>query len=170
MVLTMGSTLVVTIVLTDFLRARQDNPLVPKDATAILSTQAVHRCLNMGYDAKADFYHLFVDRNERYGGHMLDRMQNKRARRHLQEHLLIMDRIDITLAGDMRLMPALQMADLFAWCVSHKNKKPQHAWQREMLKYKWADEWLEYDTLIKILPGVPELVESWNLPARKPTR
>jgi hypothetical protein len=158
---------VLTVVLKDFNRARETNSKVPRNANVLCATQVFDRVLKQGGRLGADFAHLTFDQTEPFMGHILDRKQNKKARKALGT---IMDRATIT-STNMRLTPGLQAADLFAWCFSHKLQKPRHRWQNRLLNHrKWIDEWLEYDQLIKVIPGVPEIVASWNLPPRRPTR
>lgn len=156
----------VTVVLEDFKKAREVNSDVPKDATEICATQAAWRCLEWGADiAKADFYHLFFDRGEPFRGHICDRMRNPKA----QKRLPLLDRITHIGESDCRHVPALQLADLFAWCVSHKNKMP-YRWQTRVLNLPRIDEWLDYKELVKPFPTTANLVKSWKLPRRRPTR
>jgi hypothetical protein len=158
-----------TIVLKDFIRARAANPEVPKTATEICATSTVLRCLEWGGHIGAKFYHLIFDQGEPFMSHILDRQNNKKARKHLAP---ITSRITSIGQSDMRDVPALQMADLFAWCISHKNQKPRHNWQNRLLSQhaRWVDDWFTYDQLINIIPGVSDLVKSWKLPGRTPTR
>ncbi len=163
---------VITIVLDDFVRARKDNPELPRTAEEVSAMQTLYRLLQWG-DYRASelnqpmFYHLVYDQGEKFMGHVLDRKHNKRAKK----HLVLMDRITSIGEADMRHVPALQMADLFAWCISHKKSTRRFAWQNRILAYsKWIDDWLEYGQLVKIIPGISDLVKSWNLPPRKPTR
>jgi len=155
----------VTVVLDDFKRARDANPEVPKDATEILATQALHACLEWGQSRGAHVWYLFFDQNEPYRGHISDRRHNPKAVRQVP----LMDRVFIQEEADMRYVAALQAADLFAWCVSHK-KKHLHAWQTDLLRLPRLDEWIEYGDLLKPIPGVADLVKKWKLPRRRATR
>jgi len=157
----------VTVVLEDFIKAREISSDVPKDATEICATQAVNRCLEWGKDiAHADFYHLFFDQGEPFRGHISDRKRNPKALKQLP----LLDRIMHIGESDCRYVPALQLADLFAWCVSHKNRTPRYGWQTKVLSLPRIDEWLDYKLLVKPLPATANLVKSWNLPRRRPTR
>lgn len=157
----------VTIVLDDFLKARKVNPAVPKTATELCATQAAWRCVDLGYRAGANFFHLVFDQGEPFMGHIHDRMRNKKARKHLK----ILNRITSLTEADMRLFPAIQMADLFAWCISHKNSESRFKWQNRILAYrKWIDEWFTYEHMAQIKPETADLVNSWNLPPRRATR
>jgi hypothetical protein len=154
----------VTVVLDDFKRARDVNPDVPKNATEIMATQALNACLEWGQSRGADFWHLFFDQNEPYCGHVSDRQRNPRALKQVP----LLKRIFIKPSPDMRRSPALQLADMFAWCVSHKNKH-RHEWHRDLINLKRLDRWLGYDDLVNPIPGVADLVEKWKLPRRRPT-
>ena len=159
---------VVTIVLSDFIRARTANPEVPRDVTVLCATQAVDRAIARGKVIGVHHYYLTFDQNEPFMGHILDRQHNRKARKHLAP---VIERISHIGESDMREVPALQMADLFAWCYSHKKRTPRFDWQNRLLSHrKWIDDWYTYDKLIRIIPGVADLVQSWGLPPRKPTR
>jgi hypothetical protein len=116
----------------------------------------------------AHFYHFVFDQNEPFMGHVSDRQTNRKAKKHLKSFV---DRILSTTTGNMREVPALQMADLFAWCVSQKGRKPRFRWQNRLLNQRdWFHDWFGYDQIVNPIPGVPALVKSWNLPRRKPTK
>jgi hypothetical protein len=154
---------VLTVVLKDFLRARDANPEVPKTAEEICAMQTVFRCLQWGEYIGAHFYHLVFDQGEPFMGHVLDRQNNRKAKRHLKA---IVERITSIKESNMRLVPALQMADLFAWCINNKRRTPRHKWQDRMLSDSgWINDWLDYDQMVKILPGVSDLVKS-GMPGR----
>ena len=156
----------VTIALKDYIRARDENPEVPKTATEICATQNLARCFELGRDVMgANFYHLFFDQNEPFRGHICDRQRSPKALKQLP----LLDRITRNDEADMRTQPALQMADLFAWCVSHKSTV-QQKWHEAVLLIPRMEEWIGYADLVKPISGVAQLVGSWKLPKRKPTR
>ncbi len=160
---------VVTIDLNDYIRARRDNPRVPKDATMLLATQSVYKLIVQGEHLGAHFYDLFFDRSEPYMGHIIDRQKNKRTRKHIAA---ITDRILNITETESRAVCGLQAADLFAWCYSHAHiKVPRYRWKNRLLNHRWwVDDRYEYDSLVALVPGVPEIVDSWKLPTRRPTR
>lgn len=159
---------VVTIVLSDFIKARDANSEVPNDATVLCATQSVAQVIARGAVMGVDFYYLTFDQNEPFVGHILDRQNNRKARKHLEP---ITGRISQIAQADMRDVPALQMADLFAWCYSHKKRTSRFRWQNRLLSHRrWIDDWFEYDALVKVIPGVADTVKSWGLPRRRPTR
>ena len=154
----------VTIYLKDYLRACADNPEVPRTVSELLSTQVVYRCLDLGYRMKTDFFHLFFDQGEPYMGHILDR-KNTRKRIPMLERITQIGQIN------MRRTPALQMADVFAWCASHRDIQPHPRWQSVILSHHNVfDERYHYERIMKIQPGIAALVKSWGLPPRKPTK
>jgi hypothetical protein len=160
---------VVTVVLRDFIRARDNNPEVPKDVTELCVTQSVAQAMERGRASfGAHFFHLIFDQKEPFKKHVVQRQENRKARKHLAE---IVNRLTSITEADMRNVPALQMADLFAWSYSHKLQTPHHSWQKRLLQHrKWIDDWYDYDILVQIRPGVSDLVNSWKLPASRPTR
>ena len=158
---------IVTVPLKEYIRAREENPEVPQNVTEIVSTQAFERMEKVRQIKGAHFLSYTFDRNEPYRGHLEDRRTNKKASRHLKA---ILEKIVESKEADMRETPALQMADLYAWCFSHREAFHRYEWQRTILRHRWFDEFCRYDQLKKIIPGVPELVKSWGLPPRRPTQ
>ncbi len=115
----------------------------------------------------ANYYHMFFDRSEPYRRYIYDRRYSKKARKHLP---LLEKIIEIAEIDDMRCSPALQLADLYAWCVSQQDKTPNYKWQTKLLKQDRVSDLLDYPAMReKLIPGVTELVDGWNLPRKKPT-
>ena len=159
---------VISIVLKDFNKARDVVPNFTQDATELLAVQSAFLIFERGKAGGAHFYYFTFDQNEPYMGHILDRKNNRKARRHLAPYL---DRLQHIGQSDMRNVPALQVADLFAWSYSHKNHRPLYDWQKSLLKHRqWVDDWYDYDAMIKPIPGAGDIIKSWRLPKRKPTR
>jgi hypothetical protein len=157
----------VSVLLKDHKRARSERDGVPKDANEICAVDATYRCLEWGEDIMgADFFHFTFDQGEPFRGHAEDRRRNKNARKEFPS----LGRISSIKEGDMRSCLPLQLADLFAWSVSHKKKKPYFSWQRRVLAVHRMDDWLEYRHLINPVKRAVDLVEQWRLPRRKPNR
>ena len=108
---------------------------------------------------------VFFDQSEPFRGHIWDRQRNHKVLKQLP----LLERITRNEEVDMRHVPALQMADLFAWCVSHKSAV-RMSWHKAVLDLSRMDEWIDYKELVKPIPGVATLVASWKLPKRRPTR
>lgn len=159
---------VVTIVLKDFLRAAKTHPRLPRDATELLATQAIEQAVRQGTHFKADFFHWVFDQNEPFKGHIDQRMQNRKASRHLKR---LHDRVVSVTEADMRHVAALQLADLIGWCVTHKLQAPRHRWQNRVLRHsRQFDDWKDYDKIIDFRPGAVETITAWELPKHRATR
>jgi hypothetical protein len=70
--------------------------------------------------------------------------------------------------SDMRLLPALQMADLFAWGINHANQEVRE-WHIRLHDLKWESAALEYEHLINPNRAAIDLIHSWKLPKRRAT-
>ena len=80
-----------------------------------------------------------------------------------------MERVTHLGESDMRAVPALQLADLFAWSINH-NDNVSREWHAKLNALPWNSLYLDYDLLLKPIAGVFDLVQSWKLPPRRPTR
>lgn len=100
-----------TIPLDDWRRARQTNPLLPTAVTETMATDCLSFCFKRGVKVGAKFYHLYFDRGERHHGHISDRYRSRKVKR----EVALYNRVAHLDESDMRDVPALQMADLFAW-------------------------------------------------------
>jgi hypothetical protein len=157
----------VSVVLPDHIRARSALENIPKNANEICSIQALHRCLEWGRDiVGADFYHLIFDQGEPFRGHIEDRRVSKKAVREFP----VLGRITAVTDADMRNVPALQIADLFAWCVSHKKENKKYSWQRRVLNIDRMDDWINEPHLMNPIARTMELMKEWKLPRRRPNR
>ncbi|HSU61999.1 MAG TPA: hypothetical protein VLI55_22000 [Bryobacteraceae bacterium] len=159
----------VTLNLSDFKRA-QLQPSGPQDATEILATQALSHVVDCASIFKSHFIELFFDRNEPYRGHVDDRVRNgkflaemKARGMDLQRYMLLHPPLD------MRDVPELQAADLFAWAV--ENTKPiRFDWQHVLLRIpSTLAERIDYDLLQKADPLVEALAKHCNFPKRRAT-
>src|ERR1019366_3984048 len=101
---------------------------------------------------------------EPFFGHIYDRKHNPKARRTIPS----LGKVIVLAEADMRVTPALQMADIFAWCINHNNNVSRE-WHRRLNRLPWRSRGLRYENLLKPKNGALELVRSWNLPRRKPT-
>jgi len=158
----------VSIDLHDHQTAQIGQAHVPKDANEICAVQALRRCLEFGTDiVGAHFYHLIFDQGEPFRGYIEDRRRNGKVRK---EHPLL-DRITSVTDADMRSVPALQVADLFAWSVSHRNRKSYFSWQKRVLMdLDWMDDLMDSKILSNPNQQFTESVNRWRLPRRRPTR
>jgi hypothetical protein len=153
-----------TISLEDWKRARGAIAKLPNAVTEICTTESLGFCFKRGKAIGAKSYQLYFDRGEPFFGHVCDRMQKK-----CKKDIPSLKQVIYFGESDMRLVPALQMADLFAWCINHNDKVPRQ-WHGELHSLPWKALSLDYDRLLKPKPGALEQVAAWNLPRRKLTK
>jgi hypothetical protein len=111
----------------------------------------------------ADCYHLVFDRGEPFKGHVDDRLANKKAR----QQFPVFSKIASITEAASSAYPALQVTDLYAWCVSQKDKR-RFDWQKHLLSLDRLDQFLPYDRLIHPKDLAVQFVKEWKLPPRRP--
>jgi hypothetical protein len=154
-----------TIPLDDYQRARKINSDLPSSVTEICASETLGLCFKWGRHVGAKWYELYFDQGEPFYGHIYDRRQNKKSRK----AITLMDKVIHLGESDMRVVPALQVADLFAWCINH-NDAVHRRWHEKLHSLSWDNFDLDYDHLLKPTPGALERTARWNLPKRKPNR
>lgn len=153
----------ITIVLEDFSKARNDNPDVPKDANEICVRQAVFDCMKWGFDGLGvQNIHLYFDQGESFRGYICNLVNHPKVLKDLP----YLSRITSIAEADMRITPALQFADLLAWCISHK-QDVRTKWHERMLKNPHEEYMVDYNQLMNPLPRAVELAKKWKFPKRK---
>ena len=158
---------VVTFNLKDFIEASQRLPNSPTNVNESCLRVALTDVLPWANDqASCDQCHFFFDQGEPFYGHLVQLLQSKRAVK--DAHFLR----KITHCGESnsRLVPALQLADLYAWCQSHRNSSWQPQWQTKLLKTHFRWKWLDKPDLTNVDHADQERFLSWNLPKRAPTK
>jgi len=158
----------ITVNLRDFIKALR---IVPDLGTPehLCATQCAQAVFTYGiHIIRSDRFHFIFDQNERFLGHIQDRVHNKRSRqvgplwkqiKHLGE-------------SDSREVAALQGADLFAWSVNNfqKHSRVTRVWQQKVLGIARTKEIFRYKRLINPIREHIEIVKSFKLPPRKPPR
>jgi len=157
--------LTLSIRLDDFIRARGINPQLPTTVEEICATESLAGCFKWGRQIGAHWYHLYFDQGEPFFGHIYDRKHNKKSKKTIS----LMEKVSRLEESDMKLVPALQLADLFAWCINHNNNVTRE-WHGKLHELPWHSLFLDYQMLLNPIKGIPELVRSWKLPKRKPTK
>lgn len=160
--------LTTTVNMRDFKRAKQKVPdLGTPEAICVIST--LDMCFQHG-SRHLDIHRfkLIFDQNEKFYGHIRDRKDNRKSRATDR----IWSNVDALTEADMRRVPGLQVADLFAWSVNSKYKHggTHHNWQKELLARHGEDHRLTYEQLLKPNFEVIERVKSWKLPPRRRTQ
>jgi hypothetical protein len=152
----------ITVDLKAFVRARSENSDVARTADEICAVQSLDACMEWGSLMETTSFELVFDQGEPFYGHVHDRIVSKRARRDLP----FLERIvDHTQSPSCRF-PALQLADLLAWCVNHKEAERPFKWQKRLLANPRVEEFAGYPELVKPLAKHVSLTRSWKLPKR----
>ena len=157
----------VTVFLKDFKKASAEVPGLGA-VEELCMIHATAGCTAWGINMGCLKVHFYFDQNERFYGHLLDRLRNKKARAarpELENHVVHHG------VSDMRSVPGLQAADLFAWSINHMYKygiKP--GWHERLLAIDRDEESFDYERLIQPNMKNLETVRSWGLPPRSKPR
>jgi hypothetical protein len=151
-----------TIPLKDYRKARRVNPKMPNSVTEICATESLGFCFKWGKIIGADWYELFFDQGEPFFGHICDRHQNKKSKRAIP----LMAKVVHLGQSNMKAVPALQVADLFAWCTNHIGDV-RRDWHNRLNHLDWFSLILDYPRLLKPIPGALERTAAWKLPTRR---
>lgn len=151
-----------TVPLKDYREVRKINPKLPTSCTEICTTESLGLVFKYGRRLGVDWYELFFDQNEPFYGHVWDRRTNRKSRKHITP----MRQVAHLGESDMRVVPALQVADLFAWCINHVTDV-RRDWHKHLLSLSWDALILDYKRLLRPIPGALERTAAWNLPTRR---
>lgn len=151
-----------TIRFDEWLRARKDNPSIPNTIEESCATETLSFAFKWETLIGAQHYELYFDRGESFYGHVVNRFYHPQAR------------IDVPLLqqvvhlgkSDSSSVPALQMADLFAWGINHANRE-RRLWHYRLHDLRWESRALNYEHLISPSPKALEMTARWKLPKRR---
>lgn len=158
----------ISVILPDYKRACQKVRGL-WDVPHICVVQCVNCCFNfahiLGVDGK---FQLYFDRNEPFYGHIRDRLNNRKSRGASPGW----QRVAHIGESEMNAVPALQAADLLAWCVNHQYEegRPNRRWQQRVIDVDRDAGWYDYKRLCKPIRENVDVVNSWRLPRRRPMR
>jgi hypothetical protein len=150
--------------LADWLKARQERPDLANRVAEIFASESLGFCFKRGHSLGVKRYQLYFDRGEPFYGYVYDRYNSPKARKAMP----LLESIAHIGESDMRDAPALQMADLFAWCVNH-NHQVVRDWHAGIHYLPWHSLHLDYARLINPHPKAIEMTRAFNLPKRKTT-
>lgn len=153
-----------TIRFDDWLRARQFDSTLPNTIEEICATESLSYAFKWGKHIGAQYYELYYDQGEKFYGHVKNRRDHPKARKAIEP----MQRVVHLGESDMTLLPALQIADLFAWGINHANQEVRE-WHIRLHDFKWESKSLEYEHLINPNRAALDLAYSWKLPRRRST-
>jgi hypothetical protein len=151
-----------TIPFDDWLRAKQAIPELPETIEDICASESVGFALKWGRYIDAKKYHLYFDRGEHFYGHIRNRWRHPKAQKDIE---LMKDIINVDESISTEV-PALQMADLFAWSVNRANQETRE-WHIRLHDLRWESRLLDYEHLIKPDFGALKRMASWELPPRR---
>jgi hypothetical protein len=153
-----------TIRLDDYRRARERDPRLPVSVNEICASESLGMCFKWGKHIGAQRYELYFDQGEPFYGHVYDRRHNKKSKKDITP----MSEVIHIGESDMRDVPALQVADLFAWCINH-NDDVRRKWHGQLHELPWDSLRLNEEELLRSTAGALERTSAWKLPRRKPT-
>jgi hypothetical protein len=151
-----------TIPLKDYRLARKIVPGLPNSVTEICTTESLGFCFKWGRIIGAEQLELYFDRGEPFFGHADDRRNNKKSKKQIQ----LMSKVAVLAKTNIAISPALQVADLFAWCINHVNDVRRGWHERLNAIPHWYSLILDYPRLINPLPWAIRRTASWKLPTR----
>jgi hypothetical protein len=151
-----------TIPFDDWLRAKKAVPKLPDTIEELCATESCSFALKWGKYIGAKKYELYFDRGEYFFGHIRNRWRHPKAQKDIE---LMKDIINVA-ESISRQVPALQMADLFAWSVNRANQETRE-WHRRLHSFPYGSRLLDYEHLINPRPRVLDIIDSWELPRRK---
>lgn len=151
-----------TIPFDDWLRAKKAVPALPDTIEELCATSSVSFAFKWGRHIGAKKYEFYFDRGEKFYGHIYDRWRHPKAKRDIE----IMKDVLTVVPSSSRDVPALQMADLFAWSINHANQETKE-WHSRLHSLPFWSPLLDYDHLIYPLHERLEQIASWGLPPRR---
>jgi hypothetical protein len=152
---------VVSFDLKDFVEHAETHPNEPQNVNEACLRQALPDVLNWCQDqAACKHCHCFFDQGEPFYGILSQIMQSKKAMRDAWLLEIITHRSE----SDMRCVPALQLADLYAWCQSHRNSDWQPRWKMKLLRTHFSWQWMDRSNFDNVELGSQAVWRSWNLP------
>jgi hypothetical protein len=148
----------------DYRKARATLSMLPNSIADVLASESVGFCFKWGTHIGTHWWQFYFDQGEPFYGHVRDRLNNKESKKAIP----LMSKVSHLGESNTRESPALQVADLFAWCINH-NDNVVRDWHRALHSLPWRSLFLDHDLLVKPKDGALERMESWNLPKRRPT-
>ena len=149
------------------MRARGEGFDIPHCVDEDLATQALRKCVRYAQKQGVPYLSFVFDQNEPFRGHIVDRQRNSKFVKMFPEIKAVISSTE----ADMRFVPALQLADLFAYCYSHQfDEGPKFKWEEKLLSHPADWGIANYESWSNpILPNV-ELARSMRFPRRAPTK
>jgi hypothetical protein len=158
---------VVSIDLKDFVQEAKRDPKSCQNANEELMRQTLGETVLWSLDqAACDQCHYFFDQGEPFYGHLCQLLQNKEAMK--TAHL--MKKITFRTEADMRLVPALQLADLYAWAQCNRNDPWNPVWKEKLLRSHFRWQWIDKTNIRDVDTREQAEWLRWKLPKRAVTK
>ncbi len=158
---------VVSFVLKDFVEHTKRNPSMPNNANEGCLRQALGAVLIWSEEqAACEHCQFFFDQGEPFFSHLHQILQSKKALRDAD----LLNKIVLSEEADMRYAPALQLADLYAWSVSHRLAEWKPKWQQKLLDTHYRWEWIDKTNVHDVNQAHQETFNAWKIPKRAATK
>jgi hypothetical protein len=155
-----------SIYLEDYKKVREVNPLLPNSVYELCTSEVLGFVFRWGRKMGAEWHHLYFDQGEDFRGHALDRVSLDRVKKTSP----IFENVVVNAEVNMRHTPGLQLADLFAWCISHNDEPNKRLWHRALDDLpddpSWVSIYMDEKYLANPTPGALERTAAWRLPRR----
>jgi hypothetical protein len=151
-----------TIPFADWVRAKIAVPELPETIEELCATESLSFALRWGMRIGTQKYQLFYDRGENLYGYIHTRWTHPKAKKDIE----MMKQIIHVGESSTADIPALQMADLFAWSINRANQEKRD-WHRKLHDIPFQSALLDYDHLINPRRDRLEQIASWGLPPRR---
>ncbi len=158
---------IIVVNIKDFVASAKANPGHPQN---INQSCARHSLANVIWwaenKAACSECHLFFDQGEPFRGCVVQITQSKKAKRDAPGLKMITS----TTEADSRQVPALQLADLYAWCLAHQSSGKNLEWLDRLLTNDFHQEYYAGADITKVDQRAVALFDSWKIPKVAPTR
>ena len=158
---------VVTINLKDFVENATKNKQASQNANEACLRQALGDVLLWSENqAKCEACHFFFDQGEPFYGHLKQLLDSKKA----VEDAPLLRKIAHRSESDMRHVPAIQLADLYAWAQGNRNSAWNPDWKRKLLNSHFQWQWIDKTNIHDVNHDHQTAWASWKLPPRARTK
>lgn len=155
-----------SVVLKDYVDARTVYPDMPINANEPIFRMALTASLLWGRDqAGVEEYQMVFDRGEPFYGYLCNLLESKKAKSEALALSLISSHTQAKMIG----VPALQLADLFAWGISHKLQPEKQDWHEELLSLDIGEDWRDSTNMLDVHRDA-HVWKGWNIPKRRATK
>ena len=159
--------MVVSVTLKDFVEEGRSNPNALKNANEGMLRQILHEVLLWSDNqAQCDQCHFFFDQGEPFYGLLHQLMQSRKAAKTATKLQKITHRSE----SDMRYVPALQLADLYAWAQCNRSSDWNPVWKKKLLASHFQWWWIDKTNIRNIHEENQAEWLRWNLPKHSATK